>query len=353
LGLLLVTPPVHGHEVAPDTKTFSIKDFIFEHIGDAYVWRITTWGDKQISIPLPIIAFSREKGWNLFMSSKLHHGAHNGFYVARGGDHEGKLVELNRAGEEVRPLDLSLTKNAAAIMINSIILIIIVMSLTRWYKKRPARSVPRGFLGALDIFVMSIHDELIKPCIGPDYKRYAPYLLTVFFFILINNVMGILPFFPGGAATTGNIAVTFVLALSTFIAVNVFGNKEYWREILWPDVPIWMKTPIPLIPVIELFGIFTKPFALMVRLFVNIMAGHAMVLGICCLIFLTVSMGSTFNVGMSALSVVMMIMMNLLELLVAYIQAYVFTMLSAVFIGLSRPQAHHRKPTPKPKIQPI
>lgn len=351
LAVLLSTPSALGREAAEtgtDTKKLNVKEFILEHVGDAYEWHITTWGGRHLSIPLPVIAYTKEQGWNLFMSSKLHHGAYRGFYISHEGAHNGKLVTYNREGAEARPLDLSLTKNATAIIINCIILICIVLSVVRWYKKHPLRSVPRGFIGAVEMFIMNIHDELIKPCVGADYKRYAPYLLTAFFFILINNLMGLIPFFPGGAATTGNIAVTFVMALCTFVAVNLFGNKEYWREVLWPDVPVWMKAPLPLMPLIEVFGLFTKPFALMVRLFANILAGHAIVLGLTCLIFLTVTMGPALNAGMTAISVVMTILMSFLELLVAYIQAYVFTMLSAVFIGLSRPQHHHQ-----PKIQPI
>jgi F-type H+-transporting ATPase subunit a len=156
--------------------------------------------------------------------------------------------------------------------------------------------------------------------------------------------MGLIPFFPGGASTTGNIAVTLVLSLCTFLAVNLFGNKEYWKEVFWPDVPLWMKAPVPLMPLIELFGVFSKPFALTIRLFANIMAGHAIILGLTSMIFLTVSMGPVINTSMTALSVIMTIFMSLLELLVAYIQAYVFTMLSAVFIGLAHPEAHHHKP---------
>jgi F-type H+-transporting ATPase subunit a len=184
---------------------------------------------------------------------------------------------------------------------------------------------------------------VIKPCIGKNYARYAPYLLTVFFFIFINNLMGIIPILPGGVNVTGNIAVTFTLALFTFIIVNIFGTREYWKEIFWPDVPMWLKVPVPLMPAIELVGVFTKPFALMIRLFANILAGHAIVLGLTSMIFLTVSLGAVMNTGMSILSVVMTIFIDFVELLVAFIQAYVFTMLSAVFIGLSQVEGHHHK----------
>jgi F-type H+-transporting ATPase subunit a len=191
------------------------------------------------------------------------------------------------------------------------------------------------------MLVMDVEESIVKSSIGKDYKRYSPYLLTAFFFILINNIMGIIPIFPGGANTTGNIAITFFLAICTMIAVNVFGNREYWKEIFWPDVPLPLKV-IPIMPVIELLSVFTRPFALMVRLLANIFAGHTVILALTFLIFLTVKMGVGVNAGMTVFSVILSVIMNCLELLVAYIQAYVFTLLSAVFIGLSRPE-HHKK----------
>ena len=175
-----------------------------------------------------------------------------------------------------------------------------------------------------------------KDVSGEDYRRYAPYLLTAFFFVLVNNLMGILPIFPGGANVTGNIAITLVLALCTFLFTNICGTKAYWKDIFWPKVPLWLKVPVPLMPMIELFGIFTKPFALMIRLFANIMAGHAAILSLVAIIFITVKAGPVINGSMTVISVLFGIFMDMLELLVAFIQAYVFTMLSAVFIGLSR-----------------
>lgn len=188
----------------------------------------------------------------------------------------------------------------------------------------------------IEALVVMINDEVIKGCIGEDYRRYAPYLLTAFFFVLVNNLMGILPIFPGGANVTGNIAITLVLALCTFLFTNIYGTKAYWKDIFWPKVPLWLKVPVPLMPMIELFGIFTKPFALMIRLFANIMAGHAAILSLVAIIFITVKAGPVINGSMTVISVLFGIFMDLLELLVAFIQAYVFTMLSAVFIGLSR-----------------
>ena len=188
---------------------------------------------------------------------------------------------------------------------------------------------------------MDIVNSVIKPSIGPNYRRYTPYLLTLFFFIICNNLLGLIPIFPGGANITGNIAVTFTLALGSFIAVNLFATKGYWKDIFWPDVPTWLKVPVPLMPAIEFIGIFTKPFALMIRLFANILGGHAVVLGLVCVIFVTAKLGAGLNAGIGFVAVVLNIFIDFLELLVAYIQAYVFTLLTAVFIGLSQVEEHH------------
>lgn len=324
---------------APPEK-LDVKSLIFNHIGDSYEWHITTIGDTHITIPLPIIVYG-EHGFRIFLSSALHHADnYDGYrYGQADGAYAGKIVEWDADGNEIRPWDFSLTKNALALLINCTLVICLILWLAKWYKTKPMEA-PTGVRGILEMLTVSILDGLIKPCVGKDYERFAPYLLTVFWFIFINNLMGLIPIFPGGANTTGNIAITFVLALCTFIAVNVFGTKEYWKEILWPDVPIWMKA-IPLMPLIELFGIFTKPFALMIRLFANIMAGHAIVLGLTSLVFITATMGAGICAGMSVVSVLFTIFMDCVELLVAYIQAYVFTMLSSVFIGLSRVEAHH------------
>jgi F-type H+-transporting ATPase subunit a len=246
-------------------------------------------------------------------------------------------------GSEVRPIDLSITKSVLQIWIVVAILIIVFLSCARWYKNHDVKDqAPGGFVGAMEMIVMTIHDDLIKSSIGEKhYKPYAPYLLTVFFFILTCNLIGLIPIFPGGANVTGNINITFFLALCTMLAINIFANKEYWKEIFWPEVPLFLKAyPAPIMPVIELFGVFTKPFALMIRLFANMMAGHAVMLSFTCVIFLGWSMGVGFGLGLNAFSIIMLLFMNLLELLVAFVQAYVFTMLSAVFIGLAHKEHH-------------
>lgn len=335
----------NAHEAQPE-KELNVKDLILDHLADAYEWHLTSFGDTHISIPLPIIVKGETSGWHVFMSSKFHHGheAYEGFYIAQEGKYRGKIVEKNASGEEIRPWDISLTKNATSLIISSTLLIIIVLSVSKWYRRQARtgeKKAPKGFVGFMEMFIMSVQDDIIKPCVGKNYRKFSPYLLTVFFFILFNNLLGLIPLFPGGANVTGNIAVTLVLAVFTFFTVNLFGSKEYWKEVFWPDVPTWLKVPIPIMPAIELVGVFTKPFALMIRLFANILAGHSIVLGLTCLIFVTANLGAVINSSMTVVSVLLTIFISLVEILVAYIQAYVFTMLSAVFIGLAQIEPHH------------
>lgn len=312
-----------------------VSGMILGHIGDAYEWHFTTIGTKHITLSLPIIVYSGERGWYCFSSARLHHhNTYEGFYIASEGVYAGKVVEVID-GQEVRPIDISLTKNALALLINGVLLISIILYCARWYRRKTVDSpAPRGFVGLIEMLVQMIYNDVVKANIPQHIQRYAPYLLTVFFFIFINNLIGLI---PGAANLTGNIAVTFVLAMFTFVMVNVFGNKEYWKEILLPDVPGWLK---PIMAVIEIIGIFTKPTALMLRLFANIMAGHTALLALFSIIFITGTMGAMLNGSMTLLSLSFCIFMNCLECLVAFIQAYVFTMLSAVFIGLSQPQHH-------------
>ena len=327
-------------EATEESNPVDVKGIVFGHIGDGYEWHITDIEDTHVTIPLPIIVHSSTTGWHAFLSSRLEEngGTYEGFSIApTGSPYEGKLVEHDASGNEVRPLDISITKVTLSLFINSLLLVIIVLSVARWYKKHPKSSAaPGGFVGFMEMFIMMVNDDVIKGCVGPNYRKFAPYLLTAFFFIFINNLMGLIPIFPGGASVTGNIAVTFVLALCTFFAVNLFGTKHYWKDIFWPDVPWWLKAPVPMMPFIELFGIFTKPFALMIRLFANMLAGHMAMLILTCLVFISASMGPALNGSLTVASVLFNIFMNALELLVAFIQAYVFTMLSAVFIGLAQ-----------------
>lgn len=326
-----------------DTSAVDVKKIIFEHVKDAYEWHITTWGDKHISIPLPVILYSERTGWVTFSSEVFHHGEeYMGFRISHNGDNEGKIVEMGVDGKEKRPIiDISVTKTVFAVLLNAIILVVIVLLIARRYKRKGhTLEAPRGFVGAFEMLVVMVVDYIAKPNIGAEYKRYVPYLLTAFFFIFLSNLMGLIPIFPGGSNVTGNIAVTMALAICTFLAINLFGNKEYWKEIFWPDVPMWLKVPVPLMPFIEIFGMFVKPFALMIRLFANILAGHTVVLAFVCIIFVTMAVNTAIGSAMTVLSVLFTVFINFLEILVAFIQAFVFTMLSAVFIGLSQPKHH-------------
>ena len=322
-----------------ESGSFDMDEYLYGHVRDSYEWHITTVNGHPVSIPLPVIVISKQgNGLHCFSSRHLEEGEYEGFSIAPAGSkYENKIVEHAPDGTEIRPWDFSITKNVAGLMINCALLLFIVLATARWYRRHDAREeAPKGGVGVMEMLVTMIENDVIKGCVGEDYKKYSPYLLTAFFFIFINNLMGIVPFFPGGANITGNIAVTLVLALFTFFIVNIFGNKHYWKDILWPEVPTWLKVPLPLMPMIEIIGMFTKPFSLMVRLFANILAGHFMILGVVAVIFLTAELGAALNGSLTVVAVLLGVFMDCLELLVAFIQAYVFTMLSAVFIGLSR-----------------
>ena len=411
-----------GEANKEEGKSLDIPTTVLEHLSDSYEWHIASYEGKSLSIPLPIIVRSSNTGeWSFCTEHSL---PKNYFFDE---EHHGKIYENMPDGSKVRPLDLSITKTVAQIWIVVFVMIAVFLSCARWYKGKDERSeAPGGFVGLMEMFVMTIYDDVIKASIGEKHfkpfapylltvfffifttnilgllpifpgganvtgninvtfflavctmiainlfgnkeywkdifwphvplllkapvplmplielfgvftKPFAPYLLTVFFFIFTTNILGLLPIFPGGANVTGNINVTFFLAICTMIAINLFGNKEYWKDIFWPHVPVFLKAyPVPLMPVIEFFGVFTKPFALMVRLFANMMAGHAIILSFTCVIFLGWSMGVGYGIGLNLVSAIMMLFMNCLEVLVAFIQAYVFTLLSAVFIGLAQ-----------------
>ena len=315
--LLLLLP------VASRAGDLDMNTYLFGHISDAYEWHITTINEKEIVIPLPCIVI--ENGVHVFT---LHHAAENGYTL----NENGKLVNA-QTGK--RPIDISITKNVVGLIFDSILLVVLILLCARWYRRHDVlKEKPTGLAALLEPLIVMIEQDVIKDAVGPEYKRFSPYLLTAFFFILINNLMGIFPIFPGGANITGNIAVTLVLAMFTFFMVNLFGNKHYWKDILWPDVPVFLKA-IPLMPVIEILGMFTKPFSLMIRLFANMLAGHIMLLSVIALIFLSAAMGPVLNGSLSVIAALFGVFLDCLELLVAFLQAYVFTMLSAVFIGLA------------------
>ena len=323
---------------------FDPSSIVLGHIKDSYDWHVTDIGDKAVVIHLPIIVKS-STGWHVFSSSQFEeeadakgyrHGPY-GLAIASAGDHAGKIVELQSDGSEAVPLDISITKTVAVLFIDAILLLVCILIPARWARRHKASdAAPGGFVGFMEMLITYVEDNIVKPGVGEGYEKYSPYLLTCFFFIFTCNLMGVVPFPPGGGNVTGNITVTFFLALCTFIITQFSGTKHYWKDIFWPDVPTWLKAPVPLIPFIEFIGIFTKPFALMIRLFANMMAGHAIALALTCIIFLVVSDGIAMIVGMSFVSVLMSVFMMCLELLVCFIQSMVFTMLSATFIGLAR-----------------
>ncbi len=316
-------------------EKFSPKEMVMEHLADSYIWEITTIKGHEIAVPLPVIVRS-STGWHVFMSDKIcHGGTYEGLYLATEGKYKDKIVE-DVDGVQKRPIDISLTKTACGAILSLLVVLVLFLIAARAYKKRDdVDYCPKGLAGLLEWLIDSIMNSVIKPCVGPNYRKFAPYLLTAFFFIFVTNLLGLIPIFPGGANVTGNISITLFMAVATMLAVNLFGSKHYYKEIFWPDVPIFLKA-IPLMPIIELIGIFTKPFALMMRLFANIFAGHSIILSLCCMIFLTAHLGAAMSGSMTAVALLFMIFMNCLELLVAFLQAYVFTMLSAVFIGLAQ-----------------
>lgn len=346
-----------GNVSGGEANPVDVKGIVFGHIGDAYEWHITSWGDTHVTIPLPIIVYSKMTGWHVFSSARLeeNNGSYEGLSIAPDGSkYEGKLVEYDAEGKQVRPWDFSITKVVFALLFNSALLVAIILGVARWYRKHPLEKngvAPGGFVGFMEMFIMMVNDDVIKNCVGPKYRKFSPYLLTAFFFIFLNNIMALIPIFPGGASVTGNIAVTMVLAVFTFLMVNLFGTKLYWKDIFWPDVPWWLKVPVPMMPLIEFFGVFTKPFALMIRLFANMLAGHMAMLVLTCLIFISVSMGPLMNGSLTVASVLFNIFMNALELLIAFIQAYVFTMLSAVFIGLAQVEPENNKAGEVEKVE--
>ena len=323
---------------------FNPAEFMFGHISDSYDWHLFDIGHKAISIPLPIIVYSTEKGLNVFMSSRFEHGhaAYNGFHIALSGQHEGKIVETLADGSEALPVDISISKNIAALFFSIFLILWIFLTVARAYKRNPNKA-PRGIQSWVEPVILFVRDEIAKPSIGEKkYQTFMPYLLTVFFFIWINNLLGLIPLPPGGANVTGNIAVTMVLALFTFIITTIRGNKNYWAHIFnTPGVPMWLKLPpLPIMPIIETIGIFTKPFVLMVRLFANITAGHIIVMGFLSLIYIFAEMSPALGAGVSLVSIAFMIFMTFLELLVAFIQAYVFTFLSALYFGMAVEEHH-------------
>jgi F-type H+-transporting ATPase subunit a len=334
---------------------FDVNEMIMHHVKDAHEWHL--WGSEHegVSLHLPVILY--DNGFKVFSASHFYHGLNVLDKDAKTGEKlsylvgkgpaagyalfhekiyslsEGKMHFKDGHPHNPMPLDLSITKNVTSLFFGAFLLLIIMFSMAKFYKKNGSVA-PKGIAKFLEPLVLLVQDDIAKANIGEaKYKKYVPYLLTAFFFILLNNLLGMVPILPGGANLTGNISVTLFLALFTLLITVFSGNKNYWRHIFaTPGVPI----PILIIMVpIEIIGIFTKPIALMIRLFANVTAGHIIILALISLIFINKS------IAWSALSVPMALFISILELLVAFLQAYLFTMLSALFIGAAVEEAHH------------
>ncbi|WP_291072931.1 F0F1 ATP synthase subunit A [Empedobacter sp. UBA5987] len=344
---LVKSEETKNHEEAAKVKsgesTFNPVPVIMHHIADAHDWHFWGEGEKSVSIPLPVILWDNN-GLNVFMSSKFHHNEKvvesNGNYYINfhekiyKTDAEGSIEpHVDEKGaihlQNEKPLDFSITKNVASMLLSFVLLILIFSAVASSYKK--GNLVPKGIASFIEPIILFVRDEVAIPNIGKKkYAKYMPYLLTLFFFIWINNLLGLL---PGAANVTGNIAVTFVLALIALIVINFSGNKDYWGHMLWmPGVPVPVK--IILAP-IELVGIITKPFALMIRLFANITAGHIIIMSLISLIFIFQTE------AMAGGSIPLALFIYCLELLVAALQAFVFTMLVSLFIGTAVAEHDH------------
>ncbi|GAA4324806.1 F0F1 ATP synthase subunit A [Mucilaginibacter gynuensis] len=320
----------HATETSHEEK-FNPSKTILEHIADSHSFHI--WG--HLSVPLPVILYT-DKGVEFFMSDVFGHEGeekHQGKYYTYALVHD-KIKAVDEAGainESAKVYDFSFTKNVASMWLSIILLFIIFFSVASTYKKRVGKA-PKGLQSFLEPIIVFVRDDIARPNIGYKYQRFMPLLLTMFFFIWINNLIGLIPFFPGGSNLTGNISLTLVMSAITLIVVNVNGNKYYWKHIFLPDVPFWLY---PIMWPVELIGIISKPFALMIRLFANITAGHIIVLSLISLIFVFKS------VAIAPVSVAFVVFMDVLELLVALLQAFIFTLLTALFIGTAVEEHHH------------
>jgi F-type H+-transporting ATPase subunit a len=336
------------HEAAghKNSEKFDPGKMIMEHVVDNHEWHIATFGDFHLTIPLPVFLIYDGKFY-AFWSSNFHNIDHSykGFTIAEEGPDKGRIISLRseRMGESgPKVYDFSFTKTVFAIFISGFFLILIFVSVARKYTREKGKA-PSGLQNLLEPLILFIRDDVAKSSIGEKrYEKYMPYLLTIFFFIFFNNLLGIVPIFPGGANVTGNIAVTGVMAACTLIITSFSGTKHYWIDIVnTPGVPWWLKIPVPLMPIVEIIGIITKPFVLMVRLFANMTAGHIIILGFISIIIIFGQISTALGIGVGIPTVVFMVFMDLLELLVAFIQAYVFTLLSALYFGLAFVEPEH------------
>lgn len=334
----------HTEEGHAPAEGLNAGKIIMEHVADQHGWHL--WGHTEL--PLPVILYNGQRGLSIFSSARFEHGhkTYAGYML----DH-GKVKAVNETGEvdahsatvneelTAATWDISITKNVATLFVVIILMMLIFTSVAKAYTRTRKGLAPKGLQNAIEPIILFMRDEVIKPSIGPKYERYLPYLLTVFFFIWIANLLGLVPVFPGGANLTGNISVTITLALFTFVIVSFSANKYYWEHVfMMPGVP---KGILLLLTPIEILGVFLRPFVLMIRLFANITAGHIIALSFFCLIFIFGQNGVGVGLAVSPLSLVFTVFMTTLELLVAFLQAYVFTMLTAVYIGAAVEEHHH------------
>ena len=329
---------------AAQKEGFELGKLIIEHITDSYEYHIFSVGQHHLTVPLPVILYDQGH-WVTFWSSEFHHhhGVYKGYYIAEDGKNMGRIVRKNAEGKEVKPrFDISITRTVGTLMLNSIVLILIFTSLAKVYRRRQGVA-PKGFQSLMEPLIVFIRDDVAKASISEKhYERFTPFLLTLFFFIFLNNLLGIIPFFPWSVGVTANIAVTGVMAVIVFVITTVNGNRHYWTDIFnTPGVPWWLKFPIPLMPVVEIMGLFIKPIVLMIRLFANMIAGHTAIMGFVALIFIFAKFNVGLGYGVSVVSVLFSIFLDLLEVLVALIQAYVFTILSALYFGMATEKPEH------------
>jgi F-type H+-transporting ATPase subunit a len=339
-GNAFANEKVDGHEAKAEgheAKAFNVTETILEHIKDDHSWHI--WGETSLS--LPVILYT-PKGFEVFSSAKFMNEHHE--HIVYKGNFDYKIIEgkvkIVDATEAVdleasKALwDFSITKNVTSLFVSVLILLVVLLTAARAYKKTGITSAPKGVQSFMEPIVLFVRDEVAIPNIGKKkFAKYMPFLLTIFFLVLTNNFLGLIPFFPGGANVSGNIAFTMTLAVCVFVVVNLSANKNYWEHIFWMPGMHW-SMKLFLAP-IELIGVFTKPISLMIRLFANITAGHILVLSLICLIFIFKT------VYASAIAVPFAVFIGLIELLVAFLQAYIFTMLSAMYIGMATEEHHH------------
>ena len=328
------TTEAHGAKKEGD---FNVTETILEHIKDDHSWHL--WGHTSIHLP---VILKTSKGFEVFSSEKLvdeHHepAVYKGNFDYKLVEGKTKIVDANgnvdvEASKQL--WDFSITKNVASLFVSVFILLVVLLSAAAGYKKTGVKSAPKGLQSFMEPIILFVRDEVAIPNIGAKKAgKYMPFLLTIFFLILINNFLGLIPFFPGGANVSGNIAFTMTLAVFVFIVVNVSANKSYWEHIFWMPGMHW-SMKLFLAP-LELIGVFTKPISLMIRLFANITAGHILVLSLICLIFIFKT------VFASAIAVPFAVFIGLIELLVAFLQAFIFTMLAAMYIGMATEEHHH------------